>query len=152
MKVCAPALGRTIRARTIEFLSRVNLGAGRIESEALEHALLLAGGQTQGVFAQGAKRFTPSLPSAPALSRVSMIEFQKPTETLAALDGAHIVRCHCGLNQVVAEALVRPFFVVVLDELGGRVAQVTLAQQDDFRQTFGLDGQDEPFREGVQIR
>jgi hypothetical protein len=45
-----------------------------------------------------------------------------------------------------------PFPMVMGDELGDDLPQMALAEQNDPVETLGLDRQDEPLREGVQVR
>ena len=55
------------------------------------------------------------------------------------------------LNRHVADALMRPFGVVVLDVLSNDVSKLLLSEEDHLVQALVLDGADEPFGIGVEV-
>ncbi len=66
-----------------------------------------------------------------------------------ALAPSHLLVC---MNDAATQSLVVSLEVVVLHVLFDEQAKVLLPKGDDFAQALGLDGQDETFGEGVQIR
>ncbi len=81
-----------------------------------------------------------------------MIVPQQPTEPLAA-DYVTIAVCYSQTgDELVAQALMRPFSVIVSDVGLHRPQQLSLAQQNQTVQTLGLDRENKPLRVRIQIR
>src|SRR2546427_10367309 len=84
-----------------------------------------------------------------------MVEFLEASQTLTGVDLAtgftDPVCCRRKENYVLL-ALVIPFHVVMGKVIVYAMPQRSLAEQDHFRQHFGLHGSDPPFTVGIQIR
>jgi hypothetical protein len=87
----------------------------------------------------------------PRLRGLAVVELEHAAEPLTALQRACSARLCPGRDKLVAEALVRPFLMVMVHELSNGSAEVLLAEKDDSLQALGLGGQDEPFRMGVEV-
>ena len=83
----------------------------------------------------------------PRLRGLAAVELEHAAEPLTALQRAcsdHLCR---GRDELVAEALVRPFLMVLMvHELSNGSPEVLFAERDDSLQALGFRGQDEPFR------
>jgi pSer/pThr/pTyr-binding forkhead associated (FHA) protein len=90
--------------------------------------------------------------SIAALSRdLSLIEVEDAAEALSALDTAGAGRsARLRQGDDVADTLMVPFVVVVLDVLGQDMTQVALAERDHVAKAFLTDGSHEAFRERVE--
>ena len=81
-----------------------------------------------------------------------MVVVKHATEALSAHDaaacGCVVVRCH---DELVAERLMRPLSVIVLDVLLNDLPQVAFAQRNDTRETLAPNRADPALRVGVEI-
>ena len=83
----------------------------------------------------------------------SVVVPQQPAQALAAADPAlGLSDRFVGHDQLVVEALMIPFSVVVCNKLFDGSPQLSLAEEDHLVQTFGLDRSDESLRVWIQIR
>ena len=83
----------------------------------------------------------------------AVVEAQQPAETSAAPNLAIAVRCRrSAADEVVTEALVRAFLMVVVHILADRAAELGLAEEDQLVLALGLDRQNEALGEGVEVR
>ena len=87
----------------------------------------------------------------PRLRGLAIVELEHTAEPLTALEGASSDHLCLRRDELVAEALVRAFFMVMVHELSNGSPEVLLAERDDSFQVLGLGGQDEPFRIGVEV-
>lgn len=94
-------------------------------------------------------------------SRFSAIAFEKPAKSLFAANlrkrnGHRLARIRlCPLrlqDQVIIEPLVRPFFVIVLDEFTAKDVHVLATKDDEMIKTFLLDRLNESFGECDHVR
>ena len=82
---------------------------------------------------------------------------QQAPQPLAAHDlsqaGNRLVlrRWLTGNDQLVAEPLVRPLFVIMVDELSDQMIQVRLAQHHEMIQALDLDRLNPPFHKGIEV-
>src|SRR5262245_10880179 len=87
----------------------------------------------------------------PRLRSLAVAEREHTAEPLTALQRACSARLCPGRDELVAEALVRPFLMVMVYELSNGSPEMPLTERDDSLQALGLGGQDEPFRAGVEV-
>jgi hypothetical protein len=87
----------------------------------------------------------------PRLRGLAVVELEHAAEPLTAFHRACSDDFGPRRDELVAEALVRPFLMVMVDELSNGSPEVLLAERDDSPQTLGLGRQDEPFRIGVEV-
>lgn len=81
-----------------------------------------------------------------------MIEVEEPSEPLKSLDRAIVVFGDRFWNdEAVAQALVGPLSVVVLDVLLDDEPEVRNAERDDVVEAFASNGADEALSVGVEI-
>src|SRR5262249_11088429 len=90
--------------------------------------------------------------SGQGLRGLAVVELEHAAEPLTAFHRACSEDRCPGRDELVAEALVRRFLMVMVHELANGSPEVLLAERDDSLQTLGLGGQDEPFRIGVEVR
>jgi hypothetical protein len=57
-----------------------------------------------------------------------------------------------GVDEIVAEALMVPFTVIMCDEFGKRTTEVPLPERDEAVEAFFFDGTDEPLRMSAAVR
>jgi hypothetical protein len=96
----------------------------------------------------------PRTPRAESTSSWSpVVEAEETTESLAPLDRSiEPLRAVVWVDELVVEALVVPFGVVVSDELAQRAVQHVLAEEDQSVETLTLDAADETLGVGVHVR
>ncbi len=90
--------------------------------------------------------------SAPDLRGGTVVELEHAAEALTAPNRAWADHRGLGRDALMAQTLVRPFLMIVIDKRSHGSPEVPLAEWHDSRQTLGLHGPDEPFGERVQIR
>ncbi len=95
----------------------------------------------------------PAVSPPPPRLRSAMVVPKQPAQTLTAPDlPVGLPDRLSWLNQLVVQALVIPFFVVMGDELFHGAPQLALAKEDHLAQALGLDGSHEALRVRSQIR
>ena len=86
------------------------------------------------------------------LRGLTVVELEHAAEPLPASDGAAADRRDLGRDKLIVQALVRPFFMIVIDERSHRGPEVAFAEWHEPRQTLGSDRPHKSLRECVQIR
>ena len=87
--------------------------------------------------------------SAQELRGCTVVKLEHPAQPLAALHVAWADRGGLGRDNLVAQTLVRPFLMIVIDKRLDGVSKVRLAEWYDSRQTLESDRSDKSFRKGV---
>ena len=82
----------------------------------------------------------------------SVVELEYAAKLLMAPHRACSRHCCFGGNELVVQALVRPFLLIVIDKRSDGGPEVPFAEWHHSRQTLGLDGPDKSFGKRVQIR
>ncbi len=93
----------------------------------------------------------PKTGSSQFSRRFAVVVVQKSTESLTPREGAatSVDRCR---DEPTAQALVRPFFVVVRHILVHELSEMRFAQWDHAVEAFLLDRTVEPLDERIQVR
>jgi hypothetical protein len=82
----------------------------------------------------------------------TIVVAEKPAEALTATNRTEGTRILRGVDEVVAEALVVPFTVIVRDEFGKGTTEVPLSERNEAVEAFLFDGTDEPLRVCAAVR
>ena len=90
--------------------------------------------------------------SVQALRRCAVVELEHPGEALTAPNRAGVNQGSRGRDAFIAQTLVRPFLMIVIDKRSYGSPEVSFAEWHNARQTLGLDGPDKSFGKRVQIR
>jgi hypothetical protein len=85
------------------------------------------------------------------LRGLAMVELEQAAESLTTLHRARSDRGRLWRDELVAQTLVRPFFMIMVDKLLYGRPEMPFAEQYHSVQALGLDGLDEPFGKRVQI-
>jgi hypothetical protein len=72
-------------------------------------------------------------------SRGATVIVEEPTKTLASANATDMLHCRHSINQLVVQALVIPFMVVVRDELGDHPSEMTFTERDHPGEALVLD-------------
>ena len=86
------------------------------------------------------------------LRRFSVVELEYAAKLLMAPHRACSRQSCFGGNELVAQALMRPFLMIVIDKRSDGSPEVPFAEWHQSRQTLGLDGPDKSFGKRVQVR
>ena len=89
--------------------------------------------------------------SAGGLRGLAVVELEHAAEALMAPHRACSCRCGRSCDELVAETLVRPFLMIMIDERTYGGPEVRFAEWHDTVQALGFDGQDKPLGKRVQI-
>src|SRR5579862_9841151 len=82
----------------------------------------------------------------------TMVKPEQTTKPLAAPNGAAGDRRGASHDERVAQTLVRPFLMIVVDEFADSRPKMPFAERYDSRQALGSDRTNKSFGEGIQIR
>src|SRR5205814_2481311 len=82
---------------------------------------------------------------------LTVVELEHAAEPLPASDGAAADRCDLGRDKLIVQTLVRPFFMIVIDERSHRGPEVAFAEWHEPRQTLGSDRPHKSLRECVGV-
>ena len=83
----------------------------------------------------------------------TVVVVENASKSLSRHDGASVLRaCRQRCDELVADASVVPFGVIVHNVFGYRCPQVSLTERYETVETFSTYGENESFRVGVQIR
>src|SRR6202521_3725299 len=85
------------------------------------------------------------------LRGLAVVELEQAAESRTARDRACADRRSLGRNELVAQTLVRPLLVIVLDECSYGSPEVPFTQWHDPVQALGFGGPHKPLGERVQI-
>jgi len=80
-----------------------------------------------------------------------MVELQHASQTLPTLHWTFKVHGSGESYELVAQALMGPLLVVVVDELPQSLPEMGLAERDDLVEALRLDGEDEALGEGIEV-
>jgi len=80
-----------------------------------------------------------------------MVGLQHASQALPALYWTFKVHGSGGSYEPVAQPLMGPLLVVVVDELPQSLPEMGLAERDDLVEALELDGEDEALGEGVEV-
>ena len=86
------------------------------------------------------------------LRGLAVVKLEQAAESLTTLHLACSDHRHLGCDQRVAQALVRPFFMIMVDKFPDGRSEMPFAERHQSGQTLGLGGFDKAFRKRVQIR
>jgi hypothetical protein len=87
----------------------------------------------------------------PRLRSLAVVELQQTAEPITTRDlPCSDPRC-CWRDELVAQTLVRPFFVIMVDKFSDGRPEMPFAEEHHAIQALGLGGLDKPFGERVQI-
>ena len=87
-----------------------------------------------------------------ALRGLTVAALQQAAEPLTACDLACSDHSYRRRDELVAQSLVRPFFMIVICKFANGSAEVAFADEHQSIQALGLDRLDKPFGERVQVR
>jgi hypothetical protein len=82
----------------------------------------------------------------------AVIELEHAAEAVSASDGASSDERGLGRDAFIAQTLVRPFLMVMVDKRAEGRPEMSFAEWHHSRETLGLDGPDKSFGKRVQIR
>jgi len=80
-----------------------------------------------------------------------MVELQHASQALPTLHWTFEVHGSGGIYELVAQALMGPLLMVVVDELPQGLPEMGFAEGDDLVEAFGLDGEDKALSESVEV-
>jgi hypothetical protein len=85
-------------------------------------------------------------------SGCAAVIIEEPAESLSTANPIDAIDRRCAVNEFVAEPLVIPLSVVMLDEFGNRPSEMTFTARDHPVEALVLDRAHEPFGIGIRIR
>jgi len=82
---------------------------------------------------------------------LAVVELEHTAESFTALDRSRSNACGVRRDELVAQTLMRPFLMIVMQKRSNSRPEVRFAEWHEARQALGLDGSDKTLGERVQI-